>query len=332
VTVEPIAESVVADAADVVDSEMADTAAREKWLAPPLKLAPGQALAIANRYGLRGMGVRPPLGRYIKALSKRRDLIWELADSSAYARNQGSYLGQAWAVLDPLLLAIFYVLVFGMLFPPGDRINNIVGFIVVGVFSYSFFQNGTLGGAGSILGRQELIRSHQFPRAVVPISVVITEAIRFAPALLVMVVVTWFSRFLPGMQPVPISWRWLLAIPAFFLLTVFVTGMALLFARMCARAPDLRSVLPFFFSLLMIASGAMFPISQFANAFGRVMMLLLQWQPMGVYLFLMRSSLLRETVAPLSWQMWVAGVIWAVVSLVVGFLYFWRAEASYGRE
>lgn len=300
--------------------------------APPQQLTSDQAAELAAKYGLRGMGVRPPLKKYVHALNKRRDLIWELADSSAYARNQGSYLGQAWSVLDPLLLAVFYVLVFGVLFRPGDSIHNVVGFITVGIFSYTFFQNAVLGGAGSILGQQDLIRSHQFPRAVVPISIVITEAIRFVPSMLVMVFVTWFARFLPGMEPVPLSWRWLLAIPAFLLLAIFSTGMAMLFARICSRAPDLRSVLPFFFSLLMIASGAMFPVSQWANAFGRTILMILQWQPMGVYLNLMRSSLLREEVAPLTWQMWVAGVIWALLAGVIGFVYFWWAEASYGRE
>jgi len=300
--------------------------------AEPQHLNSGQAAALAAKYNLREMGKRPPLGQYIKALTRRRDLVWELADSSAYARNQGSYLGQAWAVLDPLLLAIFYVVVFGLLFPPGENIHNVVGFITVGVFTYTFFQNAVLGGAGSILGQQELIRSHQFPRAVVPISIVITEAIRFAPAMLVMVVVTWFARLLPGMEPVPISWRWLLAIPAFLLLTVFISGMAMLFARICARAPDLRSVLPFFFSLLMLASGAMFPVSQFGNAFGPRMLAVLTYQPMGVYLYLMRSSLLNEAVTPLDWRMWVWGIVWALVSIAIGFVYFWRAEASYGRE
>ena len=298
----------------------------------PQHLTHAQAQGLADRYGLRAMGVRPPLKSYIQALTKRRDLVWELADSSAYARNQGSYLGQAWAVLDPLLSAIFYVLIFGLLFQASSEILNTVGFITVGIFTYTFFQNSVLSGSGSILGQQDLIRSHQFPRAVVPISVVITEAIRFYPSMLVMIVVTWLSRFLPGMAPVPISWRWLLAIPAFLLLLLFVTGMAMLFARLCARAPDLRSVLPFIFSLLMIGSGAMFPISQFANVFRGPIMTMLIWQPMGVYLYLMRSALLREDLTPLSWPMWIAGIIWAIVSLVLGFIFFWRAEASYGRE
>jgi teichoic acid transport system permease protein len=207
-----------------------------------------------------------------------------------------------------------------------------VGFITVGVFTYTFFQNSVLGGGGSILGQQDLIRSHQFPRAVVPIAVVITEAIRFVPSTIVMVIITWLSRYLPGMQPVPISWRWLLVVPAFALLLTFCTGMAMLLARLCARAPDLRSVLPFFFNLLMIGSGAMFPIQQFSAAFGPVLMRLLIWQPMGVYLYLMRSVLLVEYLTPLRASMWIAGVIWAVVSLVFGFWFFWRAEATYGRE
>ena len=62
------------------------------------------------------MGVRPPLGRYIAQVWQRRSFIWHLSASRAYSRNQGSYLGQAWAILRPILDASIYVVIFGFLF------------------------------------------------------------------------------------------------------------------------------------------------------------------------------------------------------------------------
>jgi len=301
-----------------------------KRAGPPLPDA--EAEALAAQYGLRAQGARPPLARYTNSLFQRKDLIWELADTSAYARNQGSYLGQAWAILDPTLLALFYVIVFGLLFPPGAAVRNAVSFITVGIFTYSYFQNSILGATKSMRTRLDLIQSHQFPRAVIPISTVLTETIRFFPAMAVMIAITWLSRFLPTMPAVPITWRWLLIIPAFLLLTTFLVGIAMIFARFGAALPDLANILPFFLSFLMFGSGAMFAIGQFEHILGPFVMRILTYQPVGVYIYLMRSALLDEPSVPPSPIMWFWGILWAVLALVLGYIFFWRAEEIYGRE
>jgi len=302
-----------------------------KRAAPPLPDA--EAAALASQFGLREQGARPPLPRYTRSLFQRKDLIWELADTSAYARNQGSYLGQAWAILDPTLLALFYVIVFGLLFPPNAAyVSNAVSFITVGIFTYSYFQNSLLGATKSMRARLDLIQSHQFPRAVIPISTVLTESIRFFPAMAVMIAITWLSRFLPTMPAVPITWRWLLIIPAFILLTAFLVGMAMMFARFGAALPDLANILPFFLSFLMFGSGAMFAIGQFADILGPFLMKILTYQPVGVYIYLMRSALLNEPSTPPSPIMWFWGILWAVIALVLGYILFWSAEEIYGRE
>src|SRR5699024_281766 len=82
-------------------------------LAPRLTSAESEQLAA--RSGLVEMGVRPPLGRYAAQVWQRRSFIWNLSASRAYSRNQGSYLGQAWAVLRPILDAGEYVIIFGFL-------------------------------------------------------------------------------------------------------------------------------------------------------------------------------------------------------------------------
>ena len=117
---------------------MADQKA-EVPLAPRLTSAESEALAA--RAGLDEMGVRPPLGRYIKQVWQRRSFIWNLSASRAYSRNQGSYLGQAWAILRPVLDAAVYVIIFGFLFhasAPG--IDNRAAFITIGTFTYTLFQ------------------------------------------------------------------------------------------------------------------------------------------------------------------------------------------------
>jgi len=75
-----------------------------------------QAKALAERHGLRRLGLRPALGPNVLQLWRRRDCTWALATSDAYGKNQGSYLGQLWGVPKPLLqVAVFWVVFGGLM-------------------------------------------------------------------------------------------------------------------------------------------------------------------------------------------------------------------------
>jgi teichoic acid transport system permease protein len=295
-------------------------------------LLPSDAMReIAEASGLRQMGVRPPLREYLRSVWARRAFIRELGRAKAYARNQGSYLGQAWAVLNPLLNAIVYVVIFGLLVHTTRGTDNGIAFIVVGTFIYRFFDASVSSGGRSIKNNLNLVRSVHFPRAVLPVSSVVTEAATLVPALVVMCAVTWLSGLMPGYAPVPITWRLLFLPVAIALMWMFNTGMAFITARWVAVTPDIENVIPFVLRFVMYGSGVLFSISHFVTAPG--VSHVLQYQPVAVYLYLCRAAVLNEPSIPIDAPyMWTAGVVWAVLFLVGGFLYFWRSEQRYGRD
>lgn len=57
---------------------------------------------------------------------------------------------------------------------------------------------------------------------------------------------------------------------------------------------------------------------------------MLEYQPVAVYLTLMRSVLLQDVAVDPT--MWLTGLAWAVVLFLVGFVVFWSAEEKYGRD
>ena len=308
---------------------MADQKA-EVPLAPRLTSAESEALAA--RAGLDEMGVRPPLGRYIKQVWQRRSFIWNLSASRAYSRNQGSYLGQAWAILRPVLDAAVYVIIFGFLFhssAPG--IENRAAFITIGTFTYSLFQTSVMSGLNSVPTNLQLIRSHKFPRAVVPLATVMTETVLFAPILVAMMAVVLVTGVLPGMGVVVPTWSWLMLPFAAVLLAVFSAGVAMFFARLGARAPDIANAMPFILTLGRYASGAMFLISAMVPDELWLKPLLLH-QPVAIYLELFRAAFGNEPLIPMTAGLWLEATAWAVGVFAIGFLYFWRAEETYGRD
>ena len=164
-----------------------------------------------------------------------------------------------------------------------------------------------------------------------PLSTVMTETVMFAPILVAMMVVTMVTGLLPGMGAVVPTWSWLLLPFAAVLLTVFSSGLALFFARVGARAPDIANAMPFILTLGRYASGAMFLITAMVPD-GLWFKPILIHQPVAIYLELFRAVFGNEELIPMTPLLWLEAIGWAVVVFAIGFLYFWRAEETYGRD
>jgi teichoic acid transport system permease protein len=309
---------------------------------PPPPLEPDttsdERLALARQYGLRRLNVRPPLLDYIRDLMGRWSFIRTLATSTAYAKNQGNYLGQLWAVLNPILNAAVYVLIFGILIGTTRGMGNAIAFIVIGVFTFRFIESSVTGGAKSISGKTQLLRSLHFPRAVLPMSTVLSLLATLIPALVVMCVIVLLSGLIPGYQTMAVTWWWLLLPAAVVLLWIFNTGLAFMMARVVATTPDLDNILGFVMRVVMYGSGVIFPLTGYIekmevpDAAKGMLGVVLEHQPVAVFLYLVRSCLTQEETIPQSGLMWALGAAWAVVFFVIGFVVFWRGEERYGRD
>ncbi|WP_265521814.1 ABC transporter permease [Oerskovia flava] len=276
---------------------------------------------LATSYGLRPLGERDKLSTYTRELWRRRAFVWTLASSRAYSRNQNNYLGQLWSVLNPLLLAIVYYLVFGVLLSTTAGVDNFAGFLVIGIFIFTFIGSSLQAGANSVLSNTGLVRALKFPRAVLPLSVTLAELVTLLPALGVMVVIVLFTGE-------PLSWQWLTLIPAVLLTQIFTSGASFILARVVVSARDLRNLIPVAIRLLRYVSGVFYSIATYVDE--GVLGAIMYYQPVAVYLNLVRSALLEQFDADLT--LWIAGVAWAFVLLVVGYVVFWKAEERYGRD
>lgn len=276
---------------------------------------------LARDSGLNALGTRPSLTTYVASIWKRRSFVWALTTSRVSVRHQNTYLGQIWLVLTPLLLAATYYLVFGRILTASRGIDNYVGFLVIGVFIYMFMTTTFSASGDSINGNIKLIRALQFPRAALPLAVVMSEGLVLLPTIGVMFAITVASGEVPSVS-------WLLLPLAFLLTLVFNAGLAFFTARVVQVTRDLKNVIPLITRLLRYVSGVFFSIEHFVgdSALG----LVLQYQPFAVYLEIFRSCLLGEFDVSLS--VWLAGAAWSVLMFVGGLLIFWAAEAEYGRD
>jgi len=287
---------------------------------PPLSGIPGDLAAFAAEHGLHKVGGRPPLLRYAQQTWQRRHFVVEIGRGQTIGAQEGSRLGLLWELLTPILWALLYWFIFGYIIKTSRGIENFAVFLVSGLFMFRFVSGCMQLGSRSIKKNISLITSLQFPRALVPMSTVVAEVFSLVPSLAVLFALTMTTGE-------PLRWQMLLLIPTVALMCVFSLGLALAAARLVFEVPDLDNIIPFVIRALMYTSGVFFSIEHFAGdgTLGQV----LAHQPLAIYIELCRSALLEEVHVRAAAWLWAVG--WAVVGFGLGFIYFWRAEAKYGR-
>ncbi|MFI5807816.1 ABC transporter permease [Streptomyces sp. NPDC051561] len=288
---------------------------------------PPDLSAYAVQHGLTLSGARPTLPDYLRQLWSRRHFISAFATARLTSQYSEAKLGQLWQVLTPLLNAAVYYFIFGVLMNTRAGVADYIPFLVTGVFVWSFTQTTLTTGARSVSGNLGLVRALHFPRASLPVSYALLQLQQLLISLGVLAVVLVCC----GQVPRP---SWLLAAPALALQAVFSTGLALVLARLTARTPDLAQLLPFLLRTWMYASGVMWSMAHLLKA-GTVpdgVRLLLECNPMAVYIGLMRYALIDSYgTASLPPHVWALALGWALVAGIGGLIHFWQAEERYGR-
>ncbi|MFD5078489.1 ABC transporter permease [Streptomyces sp. NPDC058371] len=295
---------------------------------PPTSVTPSDdAAELAARYGLTVSGARPTLTQYVRELWARRHFITAFATAKLTAQYSQAKLGQVWQVATPLLNAAVYYFIFGVLMGTSRGVADYIPFLVTGVFVWTFTQSSIMAGTRAISGSLGLVRALHFPRAALPVSYCLQQLqqLLFSMGALVVILLCF---------GVPVSASWLLALPALTLQFVFNAGVAMVMARMGAKTPDIAQLMPFLLRTWMYVSGVMWSIDKVLSHqdLPHAVLVALQCNPAAVYIDLMRFSLIdsfhHDQLPP---HVWALAVGWALVAGVGGFIYFWKAEETYGR-
>jgi lipopolysaccharide transport system permease protein len=178
-------------------------------------------------------------------MRRHRFLYEQLVRRELRQKYQGSVLGLAWYVVNPLVLMAAYWFMFGRVLTGVVSHHDYPLFLMVGLLVWLFFSQSLLGAAGSLIEQGSLIRKARFPREVIPAAVVSVQFVTFAAVLAAVAVVTVAVRG-------TLDWPLLLLPVLLVALYAFALGLALVVSVLHAYfrdvAPILAAVLlPWFF-------------------------------------------------------------------------------------
>jgi teichoic acid transport system permease protein len=286
--------------------------------APKIVSTPAMATDVAT---LTRLGTRPKPIEYIQSLWDRRHLAVEIPRASLDAEHYNTALGGVWHVLNPLFLVGVYYLIFDVVMGISRGMENFVGFLAIGVFTWHFTTRCIQSGSRAISANEGLLRAVAFPRAILPVSVVLGEFFSFGYALGAMYVIVLVTGETPGLT-------WLVVPLLMVVQMVFNMGFALGIARVADHIRDVQQVLPYSLRIWGYSSGIFYDVTQRA-ADHPLILSIMEFNPAFLFMHLSRRALLENSSPTL--REWTILVGWALVALVVGFLFFMRREHEYGR-
>jgi lipopolysaccharide transport system permease protein len=183
----------------------------------------------------------------LRLLWQFRDLLWAFADRDIRLRYRQTALGVAWVVLQPLLGASVFAVVFGIIAKIPS--HGVPYFLVTysGLLGWTLLFGSISRMSMSLVANSNLIRRVFFPRLLVPLGVIPSVLLDFAVSLSVMLILMVVYR-------VPPTWGLLVAPVCILTILCLAVGVGLVAASLAVRFRDIQHIVPFGMQLLMYAS------------------------------------------------------------------------------
>ena len=112
-----------------------------------------------------------------KNLYQYRELLKTNVKKEIRGRYKNSILGVLWSFLNPLLQLAVYALIFPLILK--NDIPYYTIFVCVGLIPWTFFTTTVNQAAFTIIANGNIIKKVYFPREILPISVVTSNAVNF---------------------------------------------------------------------------------------------------------------------------------------------------------
>ncbi|MBL3546885.1 ABC transporter permease [Chryseobacterium sp. KMC2] len=203
----------------------------------------------------------------LKEVWKYKDLIYMFVKRDFISSFKQTILGPIWFFINPILTTIVYLVVFGAIAKlPTDGAPPIL-FYLAGVTLWNYFSASLLATSSTFLGNSAIFGKVYFPRLVTPLSIVLSNLMRFSVQFLLFII-AWVYYLSQGKIHPNI---WILATPfLIILMAFFALGVGMIFSALTTKYKDLSMLLGFGISLYMYATPVIYPVSSLPGAFKKL--------------------------------------------------------------
>jgi lipopolysaccharide transport system permease protein len=187
-----------------------------------------------------------------------KDLLVLFVKRDFVAQFKQTILGPLWFIIQPVLTALTYFIVFGKFAQvPTLGVPGIL-FFLTGVIFWNFFSEAFLKISDTFFSKANLFGKVYFPRIILPVSVLASASLKLGIQLLILLVLYFYFYFFEEHTFTPSVF--LIALPLVFIfLSLAALGLGCLVSSLTTRYRDLKFLISFLVQLWMFATPVVYP-------------------------------------------------------------------------
>jgi lipopolysaccharide transport system permease protein len=259
-----------------------------------------------------------------KEIWRYRDLLFLFVKRDIITVYKQTILGPLWYLIQPLFTALTFTLIF-------NKVANIETgtvppfmFNLAGITIWNYFKSCLTATSNTFGSNAGIFSKVYFPRIISPLSVVISNLIKFGIQLLIFIGFYFYYLFSGAAISIDIS---LIFFPFLIVgMGLLGLGLGMIISALVTKYRDLKYLLNFVVQLLMYISAVMYPLTLMRDKLPAFAWLV-EYNPLAYIIEAGRYMLLS------SGELSVNGLIFAIVSTIVflflGMIVFNRTEKTF---
>lgn len=199
-----------------------------------------------------------PIG-IIRENYENRELISRLVRRDLDSRFRAPLLGYSWAIIEPLLLALVYSFVFGIIVGRSDPLYPAI--VMIGVIGWSLFSRCMTATTKTLTANASLFQFTKIPKSVFAVSNMLTNFLLSLISLFALLPYIYLHEL-------TVNFSYLLLPFYLVLLAITGTSVGLLIAPAAVRIPDLVNIIQFIARVGFFLSPVMWTYQMLSSKFG----------------------------------------------------------------
>ncbi|TRX50210.1 ABC transporter permease [Fulvivirga sp. M361] len=258
-----------------------------------------------------------------RELWRYRDLLYMFVKRDVITIYKQTVLGPIWFVIQPILTAAIFILVFGNIAGISTDGQPKVLFYLSGIVVWNYFSESFSTTSKTFIENANVFGKVYFPRLIVPFSKVVSGLIKFLIQFAFFFAI--YLYFLVGVDDTNIKPNeGLLVLPLLILIMALLgLGLGIIFSALTTKYRDLTFLIQFGVQLLMYATPVIYPVSTIPEKYKKFIMA----NPMTSVVEGFRYAFLGT--GDLNWYGLSYSLVFTLITLFFGIIIFNRVEKNF---
>ena len=259
----------------------------------------------------------------LKEVWQFRDLLMLFVKRDIITLYKQTILGPLWYLIQPLFTSVIFTLVFNNV--AGIQTGGIPPFLfnLAGITTWNYFKECLTATSDTFKKNEQIFGKVYFPRIIMPMSIIISNLLKFGIQLLILVSFYLYYVFYTNSGIRPSQFLFLFPVLIVFM-GMLGLGLGMIISSMVTKYRDLTFLVSFGVQLLMYISLVVIPLSLFQE---KGVEWLVMYNPMGYIIEMARFLLLNE--GNVSQFGITYTIISSVLCLLFGIMIFNKTEKTF---